>query len=128
MIFLCFSGLFIFLQHHRFLNVQSLCNACGIRFKKEERRATAAAAFGGGGVAEVQHVYGHQWVHKVQVASQKVPPCFSPAAISGHHHEFRFMEDDVVASAQDSSDGGISFLSWRLNVTDRPSLVHDFTR
>ncbi|KAI6668660.1 hypothetical protein NL676_010772 [Syzygium grande] len=51
----------------------SLCNACGIRFKKEERRATAA-------------------------------------------------------SAQDSSDGGISFLSWRLNVTDRPSLVHDFTR
>ncbi|KAI6692986.1 hypothetical protein NL676_020696 [Syzygium grande] len=56
-------------------------------------------------------------------------PCFSPAAISGHHHhEFRFMEDDVVASAQDSSDGGISFLSWRLNVMDRPSLVHDFTR
>ncbi|KAI6680713.1 hypothetical protein NL676_034594 [Syzygium grande] len=108
---------------------KSLCNACGIRFKKEERRATAAAASGGGGVAEAQHVYGHQWVHQAQAASQKVPPCFSPAAISGHHHhEFRFMEDDVVASAQDSSDGGISFLSWCLNVTDRPSLVHDFTR
>ncbi|KAI6695408.1 hypothetical protein NL676_023118 [Syzygium grande] len=108
---------------------KSLCNACGIRFKKEERRATAAAASGGGGVAEAQHVYGHQWVHQAQASSQKVPPCFSPAAISGHHHhEFRFMEDDVVASARDSSDGGISFLSWRLNVTDRPSLVHDFTR
>ncbi|KAF8015476.1 hypothetical protein BT93_H1098 [Corymbia citriodora subsp. variegata] len=116
---------------------KSLCNACGIRFKKEERRATAAAASGGGGAAEAQHVYGHQWVHHAQAAPQKVPSCFSPAAMAGghhhhqyhHNHEFRFMEDDVVApSSRDSSDGGISFLSWRLNVTDRPSLVHDFTR
>ncbi|XP_039155856.1 GATA transcription factor 19 [Eucalyptus grandis] len=112
---------------------KSLCNACGIRFKKEERRASAAAASGGGGAAEAQHVYGHQWVHHGQAAPQKLPSCYSPAAMAGHHQyhhnqEFRFMEDDVVASARDSSDGGISFLSWRLNVTDRPSLVHDFTR
>ncbi|XP_030529417.2 GATA transcription factor 18 [Rhodamnia argentea] len=108
---------------------KSLCNACGIRFKKEERRA--AASGGGGGVADAQqHMYGHQWVQHAQAASQKAPSCFSPATMPGHHHhEFRFMEDDVVGAARDSSDGGgISFLSWRLNVTDRPSLVHDFTR
>ena len=32
------------LDHRLVCCVQSLCNACGIRFKKEERRAAAAAA------------------------------------------------------------------------------------
>jgi hypothetical protein len=46
-------------------------------------------------------------------------PCFSPA------NEFSFIEDND----RDSDTGNIPFLSWRLNVTDRPSqLVHDFTR
>ncbi|KAA8531886.1 hypothetical protein F0562_006397 [Nyssa sinensis] len=98
---------------------KSLCNACGIRFKKEERRASAAAATttsGGAasGVMEPQHMISHHnnsWVHH--------STCLSPAM----GNEFRFIEDD-----DRDSDSGIPLLSWRLNVTDRPSLVHDFTR
>ncbi|GMH06319.1 hypothetical protein Nepgr_008159 [Nepenthes gracilis] len=107
---------------------KSLCNACGIRFKKEERRATAAAATtttpAAAGMVEQHHMTsashynnswgGHQYYHS---QTQKMQ-CFSPAI----GNEFRFIED------VDNSDAGIHFLSWRLNVTDRPSLVHDFTR
>ncbi|XVE87303.1 hypothetical protein DITRI_Ditri18aG0106600 [Diplodiscus trichospermus] len=99
---------------------KSLCNACGIRFKKEERRATAANANNSGPTASMleqqHHVYhSNPWVHQSQ--NQKMP-CFSPV------NEFRFIED-----SDRDSDNGIPFLSWRLNVTDRPtSLVHDFTR
>ncbi|XP_039035432.1 GATA transcription factor 18-like [Hibiscus syriacus] len=90
---------------------KSLCNACGIRFKKEERRASAANANNNSSMVDQQHngYYHHNssWVHQ----NQKMP-CFSPL------NEFRFIED---------SDRDL--LSWRLNVTDRPtSLVHDFTR
>ncbi|XP_059624673.1 GATA transcription factor 18-like [Cornus florida] len=107
---------------------KSLCNACGIRFKKEERRANAAAiaANGGGaasGMMEAQHMMGHHnssWVHHSQ--AQKMN-CLSP----GIGNEFRFMEDDD-RDTTDTTTGGIPFLSWRLNVPDRPSLVHDFTR
>ncbi|KAJ4714402.1 putative GATA transcription factor [Melia azedarach] len=102
---------------------KSLCNACGIRFKKEERRATAANANANAnsgnasGVAEQHHgYYNNSWAHQTQ--TQKMP-CFSPAA-----NEFRFIED----SDQTSDNTGIPFLSWRLNVADRPGLVHDFTR
>ena len=103
---------------------QSLCNACGIRFKKEERRASAAAATSNGGasgvVLEPSHVYSHHnnsWIPHNQ--TQKMQ-CLSPTI----GNEFRFMDDEN----HEASDAGISFLSWRLNVTDRPSLVHDFTR
>ncbi|KAG2724863.1 hypothetical protein I3843_01G036500 [Carya illinoinensis] len=105
---------------------KSLCNACGIRFKKEERRATAAASTatsngGSPGLMEPNHILGHHnnswYAHS---HTQKVP-CFPPAAIG---NEFRFIEEN-----DGDSDTGIPFLSWRLNVTDRPStLVHDFTR
>lgn len=99
---------------------KSLCNACGIRFKKEERRATAANASNANANASggmEQHYGYHQ--NNSWVQNQKMP-CFSPA------NEFRFIED----SDRDSDTGNnIPFLSWRLNVTDRPSqLVHDFTR
>ncbi|XWS33769.1 hypothetical protein CRYUN_Cryun22dG0112000 [Craigia yunnanensis] len=100
---------------------KSLCNACGIRFKKEERRATAANANNSGATASMleqqHHGYHHNssWVHHSQ--NQKMP-CFSPV------NEFRFIEDN-----DQDSDTGIPIPSWRLNVTDRPtSLVHDFTR
>ncbi|XP_011003734.1 PREDICTED: GATA transcription factor 18 [Populus euphratica] len=98
---------------------KSLCNACGIRFKKEERRATAANASNAnanssGGME--QHYGYHQ--NNSWVQNQKMP-CFSPS------NEFGFTEDND----RDSDTGNIPFLSWRLNVTDRPSqLVHDFTR
>lgn len=62
----------------------------------------------------------NSWVHHQysQSTAQKIP-CLSPS----FGNEFRFMEDD-----DRDSETGIPFLSWRLNVTDRPSLVHDFTR
>ncbi|KAJ7944283.1 GATA transcription factor [Quillaja saponaria] len=105
---------------------KSLCNACGIRFKKEERRASAAAASANtgassGGIMESQHMFGHHnstgsWYPQYS-QNQKIP-CLSPAI----SNEFRFVDEN------DCDDNGIPFLSWRLNVSDRPSLVHDFTR
>lgn len=112
--------------HLCIFEMQSLCNACGIRFKKEERRATAAASTTSnnngstsGGLMEQNHMLGHHnnsWYAHSQ--NQKMP-CYSPSI----GNEFRFIEDN-----EQNSDTGIPFLSWRLNVTDRPSLVHDFTR
>ncbi|XP_058772742.1 GATA transcription factor 19-like [Vicia villosa] len=104
---------------------KSLCNACGIRFKKEERRASAAAATPTAvsvGVMESAPMYNHHHHHHnswfVQQQNQKTQ-CFSQAI----SNEFRFMED-----TDRDSENGIPFLSWRLNVTDRTSFVHDFTR
>ncbi|KAJ1415317.1 hypothetical protein SESBI_18274 [Sesbania bispinosa] len=96
----------------------SLCNACGIRFKKEERRASAAAATpaaASGGVMESSQMYSHNHNNSwyAQPQSQKMQ-CFSPAM----GNEFRFMDD-----ADRESENGIPFLSWR-----RTSLVHDYTR
>ncbi|KAJ0500186.1 putative transcription factor C2C2-GATA family [Helianthus annuus] len=107
------------------LNLQSLCNACGIRFKKEERRANAAATAttNVGDTTETQHyqqmmnMNANPWVHHTQ-ATHKLPSCYSPAA--SKVNEFRFI-DDV-------DDRDSPFLSWRLNVTDGPGLVHGFTR
>lgn len=108
--------------------MQSLCNACGIRYKKEERKANAAAAAavpnGGDTTEEYSYSYHHQymtmnsnqWANEYQQSSYKMSSCYSPAA----SNEYRFM-DDV-------DDRDSTFLSWRLNVTDRPGLVHDFTR
>ncbi|KAJ8770717.1 hypothetical protein K2173_021364 [Erythroxylum novogranatense] len=94
---------------------KSLCNACGIRFKKEERRAAAANANTNATPSEaIDPHYAYQ--NNSWVQTQKMP-YFPPA------NEFRFIED-----SDRDSDTGIPFLSWRLNVTDRPSLVHDFTR
>ncbi|KAK4262168.1 hypothetical protein QN277_027755 [Acacia crassicarpa] len=98
---------------------KSLCNACGIRFKKEERRAGAVAATtaanSGGLMESAQMFTGHHnasWYAHSQ--NQKMMG-----------NEFRFVDD---AADRDGDCGGIPFLSWRLNVTDRPNLVHDFTR
>ncbi|XP_059274647.1 GATA transcription factor 18-like [Lycium ferocissimum] len=80
---------------------KSLCNACGIRFKKEERRASAAAATANGGGMDTQHmINGGSWVHHSQ--SQKMP-CYS----SAYGNEFRFIEDDD--DRHDSDNTAISF-------------------
>ncbi|KAF5738157.1 GATA transcription factor 18-like [Tripterygium wilfordii] len=107
---------------------KSLCNACGIRFKKEERRATAANGSGSGdasGVMEQQQQQSYNaWVpDQSQQSSQKMA-CYSQG------NEFKFIEDSShFDSADHHNNTGIPYLSWRLNVTDRPtSLVHDFTR
>ncbi|KAL2906540.1 GATA transcription factor 18 [Bienertia sinuspersici] len=102
---------------------KSLCNACGIRFKKEERRAaaattTAAAANNGqaAGMMDPHHgYYNGSWAHQYGQGTPQKMQCF------GAPNEFRFIEDDR------GSDTGIQFLSWLTH--DRPSgLVHDFTR
>ncbi|XP_043710097.1 GATA transcription factor 18-like [Telopea speciosissima] len=95
---------------------KSLCNACGIRYKKEERRATTTATnTGGAGMMESQY-YGQHHPHQSWGHGQKMDS-MSPATMG---NEFRFIEDED----QDSSTTGIPFLSWRLN--NRPSLVHDW--
>ncbi|WVZ26680.1 hypothetical protein V8G54_005224 [Vigna mungo] len=92
---------------------KSLCNACGIRYKKEERRASAAAATSAavpGSVMESSRSYGNQsssWYSHSQMGN-----------------ELRFMED----SDDRDSENGIPFFSWNLNVPDRTSMVQDFTR
>ncbi|KAJ4872637.1 GATA transcription factor 18 [Raphanus sativus] len=118
---------------------KSLCNACGIRFKKEERRTTTASGNAVVGASPVAGVpYGHHnagyninpgnnnsgtsWAH--HHTTQRAP-CNYPA------NEIRFMDDYGSTGANngdsDGSHGGVPFLSWRLNVADRASLVHDFT-
>nr|GEW89073.1 GATA transcription factor 19-like [Tanacetum cinerariifolium] len=92
---------------------KSLCNECGIRFKKEERRAN-----NGGDTTEMYN--NTTWMHHTQPSSHKLPAYYTPSSAVGSH-EFRFIHDDV-------DDRDSTFLSWRLNVTDRPGLVHDFTR
>ncbi|KAL1316424.1 hypothetical protein HN51_068613 [Arachis hypogaea] len=101
---------------------KSLCNACGIRFKKEERRASAAAATtaaASGGVMDSSQMYSHHNSNSWYAHSQS-----QKMAAAAMGSEFRFVDDGDVRD----SENGIPFLSWRLNVTDRTSLVHDFTR
>ncbi|OVA18733.1 zinc finger protein [Macleaya cordata] len=102
---------------------KSLCNACGIRYKKEERRAsstTTTTTTGGATAAasiDQQYLMGHHhhqysWAHQQQMTNQKV-------SHQAHHHlgnEFMFVQSD------DQSDPGIPFLSWRLNVPERSGL------
>lgn len=89
------------------LKLQSLCNACGIRYKKEERRANAAVATSAatnGSIMESGHVYSNQnnsWY--------------------AHPQSQMF---GIVDDSDGDSENGIPFLSWRLNT----SLVHDYTR
>lgn len=93
---------------------KSLCNACGIRFKKEERRAAATGNSNGSAAAamaaEQMSQYDSSFVQHYSTAINA--------------NDFRFINDD---DGRDS-DNGMSFLSWRLNVADRASLVHGFTR
>ncbi|KAK4774053.1 hypothetical protein SAY87_029072 [Trapa incisa] len=104
---------------------KSLCNACGIRFKKEERRATAAAASvtaSAGSIMDAQPMFSHgqygSWAAAPSTQSyyQKLPY---------YGTEFNFIDEEAI----DHSNNDISFLSWRLNVADRPNgYIHDFTR
>ncbi|XP_057492188.1 GATA transcription factor 18-like [Actinidia eriantha] len=64
---------------------KSLCNACGIRFKKEERRATATAA---SSVVVDPHQYHHTIINNSSSCSQKNPNCFSPVITN----EFMFFD------------------------------------
>ncbi|CAN6881236.1 unnamed protein product [Brassica oleracea] len=125
---------------------KSLCNACGIRFKKEERRESTArnsarnSTSGGvstaaAGVPVSDHhgvtnyYYNNNnnnnnhydssspWIHHQHQNTQRVP-YYSPA-----NNEYSFVDDVRDDNNDLTSD---PFLSWRLNVADRASLVHDF--
>ncbi|CAN8257689.1 unnamed protein product [Cochlearia groenlandica] len=96
---------------------KSLCNACGIRFKKEERRATArnlTTTGGGSSAAEIpaENPYNHgggsyynyasSWTHQNNITQQQQHrgvPYYSPAP----EMEYPYV-DDVTAS---------SYMSWR---------------
>ncbi|XP_068638534.1 GATA transcription factor 19-like [Aristolochia californica] len=87
---------------------KSLCNACGIRYKKEERRASST-------VVEMNNQQTDPYTWSYTPGSQSHMTAASSA-------EFRLIRDD-----DDSSSPDVSFLSWRLNVRDRAGLLHDFT-
>ncbi|KAL0698452.1 hypothetical protein Bca4012_054574 [Brassica carinata] len=114
---------------------KSLCNACGIRFKKEERRASTAgiSCSNGGstaaGVPTSDHYGGANyyytnnnhyassspWIHH---NTQRVP-YYSPA-----NNEYSFVDGVREGTHEVTAN---PFLSWRNNVADRTSLAHDFT-
>ncbi|AET03916.1 putative transcription factor C2C2-GATA family [Medicago truncatula] len=93
---------------------KSLCNACGIRYKKEERRANAAVATTAatnGGIMESGNFYSN---------NNNNNSWYSQPQSQMYGNELRFMDD----SDAESENGIPNFLSWRLNT----SLVHDYTR
>ncbi|KAK1439144.1 hypothetical protein QVD17_04959 [Tagetes erecta] len=94
---------------------KSLCNACGIRFKKEERRASVATTTASLGMG-VDGAEGYTtWMNKVPSSCYTTVP-------GGEFRQLRDHEYEV-------DDRDSTFMTWRLNVTDRPGLLHDhFTR
>ncbi|KAK9136343.1 hypothetical protein Syun_015673 [Stephania yunnanensis] len=100
---------------------KSLCNACGIRYKKEERRATAAANVSSSnvgahaqGIIDSQNLISstHQYHHHNQYSW----------AHNGSTNEFTF-GDQYRGDHESSGSSGVSFLSWHLSVPERPGLV-----
>jgi len=86
---------------------QSLCNACGIRYKKEERRAAAAVA-----PAPAPQEYacgGYARQHQHQQPPQPQWGCYGAAAAKSA--SFGMYGGDVVDAAADGP-----CLSWMLNV------------
>lgn len=94
--------------------LQSLCNACGIRYKKEERRATTNTA-----AIEAHHLMGHHHHHHHHWGYAGQPQMAAPASGNG---EFRLIEEEE----EDNDDGESSspYLSWRLNVPPPDFPVH----
>ncbi|XP_010548330.1 PREDICTED: GATA transcription factor 19-like [Tarenaya hassleriana] len=107
---------------------KSLCNACGIRFKKEERRATAGKSNSGEGSSAAEagvrnqtynggpnYSYNHcydsssTWHHQT---TQRVPCSYYSPSTS----EYTFIDD---VRDGDSDVTAAPFLSWRLNVADQ---------
>ncbi|KAI3959013.1 hypothetical protein MKX01_023689 [Papaver californicum] len=111
---------------------KSLCNACGIRYKKEERRATASTTTAtnvnvnvNGAVGEaISHPNHQSWAPHYS----QTQPRLSTSSTTSHYHEFRFIGDDdryhhLSDISTNSTGGGIpNFLSWR-----QPTLIHHYT-
>nr|CAB3464426.1 unnamed protein product [Digitaria exilis] len=89
---------------------KSLCNACGIRYKKEERRAAAAVApQDSGGV--MSYACGGYARQQQQPLQQPQWGCYGPAAAKSAA-SFGMYGSHVVVDA--AADG--TCLSWMLNV------------
>ncbi|RZC66420.1 hypothetical protein C5167_010115 [Papaver somniferum] len=115
---------------------KSLCNACGIRYKKEERRATASTTTTSnvnvnGAVGEVMsHPNQQSWApHHSQTQPRLSTSAYPTSSTTSHYHEFRFIGDDdryhhhSNTNTSSTGSGGIpNFLSWR-----QPTLVHHYT-
>lgn len=91
--------------------MQSLCNACGIRYKKEERRAAASTAS-----PSVNESISYGNFQRQQQQQQYPWACYSSTGTSS-------------CQSHEDMDQSTSYLSWRLNVVppqvpvaDRPSL------
>ncbi|CAM8989326.1 unnamed protein product [Rhodiola kirilowii] len=89
---------------------KSLCNACGIRYKKEERRRAASATSNGSGASVINshHTCSENYYSNQTYSDNQT---LFPAAADEHH-----------------ANDAVSYLPWMLNAADRPSLVHYFTR
>lgn len=94
--------------------VQSLCNACGIRYKKEERRAILTER------NDQNNYANHGWRYASQLPNQPNSP-----SITG---DFRLLDNELGHEMI-----GGPCLSWRLNLSpdfpvgDMTSLVQDMT-
>ncbi|WOL14480.1 GATA transcription factor 19-like [Canna indica] len=108
---------------------KSLCNACGIRYKKEERRAAASAASPSSSTTSGVTAAGEQAIgygYYRQPPQQQSPwgGCYASSTVSKSSGSISMYDD----AADDGSD--VPYLSWRLNlmpaaqfpVGERPSV------
>nr|CAD1834253.1 unnamed protein product [Ananas comosus var. bracteatus] len=79
---------------------KSLCNACGIRYKKEERRAAATTSE----AAEKANAY-------TQPRSQQQWGCYGSTVDKDPSFSIYGSDDTMM------DDGDLPYLSWRLNIT-----------
>ncbi|KAK9108863.1 hypothetical protein Sjap_016923 [Stephania japonica] len=103
---------------------KSLCNACGIRYKKEERRATAAANVSSNVGAHAQGIIDSQHLISSTYQYHHHPYNWAHGGSSGTpitSNEFTF--GDQYHGDESSGSSGVSFLSWHLSVPERSGLV-----
>ncbi|CAH8351643.1 unnamed protein product [Eruca vesicaria subsp. sativa] len=110
---------------------KSLCNACGIRFKKEEKRTINPVVTAGSTGAQDQ--YGQQ--HHSSYSNYNDVENGSSSTCNFVASEIMFNHDYYGGAGEyyrrDPVDGvnGLTSNTWRLNVADTAtSLVYDFTR
>ncbi|EHA8587073.1 GATA transcription factor 19 [Cocos nucifera] len=91
---------------------KSLCNACGIRYKKEERRAAASTASPSSSVVTAtaeQTGIGYAYQRRQQQQQQQPWSCYGSMVTAS--------KSPTISTYGDVMDEGeASYLSWRLNV------------
>lgn len=82
--------------------LQSLCNACGIRYKKEERKAASSGQ-------QANAMYRNEASSWLQ------------------HHSHSQKTPRFPHGITNDLNPSVAFLSWSLNDTEQPQLYYDFT-